>query len=362
MLLPVDLVFHPDWWHTHYGVNFEEAFHFDPQVRVESERRMRQALYERFGDLGLGEADARLRPVVGPVHLNFGFVVQAMLGCQVRFAPNVSPQVVCARLTDEQVMELKVPDIKSAPLMRETIAMMNALEAEYSYLEGDIPWDGVLNIALDLRGQQLFLDFYDNPALVYHLFDIIAYTTCEVARYVKQRTGTTSISVNRIIASVDPCLNLHSNCSVQMISNQTYERFLLPYENWLAAQLQPYGVHHCGNNMHRIIAYAKIKDAVFFDVGWGSDVAACREILPDAFFSLRLSPARLRDRAPQQVMSDVENLLARAGPREQVAVCCIGIDSTVPDANIRAIFETVERYRHPRIGKRARTARKEQKA
>jgi hypothetical protein len=85
-LLPVDVVFHPEWWHSRYGLDFREPFHFDPEVRVESERLMRQALQDRFGDLGLGEAGAQPRPVVGPVHLAIGFVVQAMLGCQVRFS------------------------------------------------------------------------------------------------------------------------------------------------------------------------------------------------------------------------------------------------------------------------------------
>ena len=128
-ILPVDIVFHPEWWYHHYGLTFDESFHFDPAVRVESERRMRQALYHRFGDLGLGEADAEPRPIVGPVHLAIGFVVQGMLGCRVRFAPNASPQVVCANLSDEQVKSLRVPNIESASFMRGTIALMDALEA-----------------------------------------------------------------------------------------------------------------------------------------------------------------------------------------------------------------------------------------
>ena len=89
--LPVDVIFHPDWWHTHYGLDFREPFHFDPQVRVESERIMRQALYDRFGDLGLGEANAQPRPVVGPVHLAIGFVVQAMLVARSVSRPTLPP-------------------------------------------------------------------------------------------------------------------------------------------------------------------------------------------------------------------------------------------------------------------------------
>jgi uroporphyrinogen-III decarboxylase len=345
-VLPVDIIFHPDWWHTHYGLDFREHFHFDAKVRVESERLMRQALYERFGDLGLGEANAQPRPVVGPVHLAIGFVVQALLGCRVRFSWDAAPWVLCADLTKEQIWTLKVPDLETTSPMRETIAMMDALESEFGYLEGDIPWDGVQNIALDLRGQQLFLDYYDNPKLVHHLFDVIARTVFRVANYVKGRTGTSSISLNRIVASIDPRLNLHSNCSVQMISRKTYQEFLLPYECWLAERLQPYGIHHCGDNLEHVIdAYARVPGLACIDVGWGSDVAACRRALPDAFFSLRLNPARLRTQTPDEVRADVEGLLQQAGPLENLSLCCIAMDAGTPDENVRAIFEAAEGLR-----------------
>ena len=345
-LLPVDVIFHPDWWHAHYGLDFRPSFHFDPAVRVESERRMRQALHDRFGDLGLGEADAKPRPVVGPVHLAIGFVVQAMLGCDVRFSENAAPWVLCAELSDEQVWALEVPELESTSPMRETVAMMDALEEEFGYLEGDIPWDGVQNVALDLRGQQLFLDYYDNPELVHHLFGVIARTIHRVATYVQGRTGTSSVSLNRIVASIDPRLNLHSNCSVQMISRAAYEKYLLPYECWLAERLQPYGIHHCGDSLERVVGvYAQVPGLAYVDVGWGSDVAACRRALPEAFFSLRLNPARLRTQTPDEVRSDVAQLLEAAGPLDQVALCCVAMDAATPDDNVRAIFEAAEEFR-----------------
>jgi uroporphyrinogen-III decarboxylase len=345
-LLPVDVIFHPHWWHTHFGVDFHEPFHFDPLARVASERIMRQALFDRFGDLGLGEANAQPRPVVGPVHLAIGFVVQAMLGCEVRFSANAAPWVLCAELSDSQVWALEVPEIETTSPMRETISMMDTLEAEFGYLEGDIPWDGLQNVALDLRGQQLFLDYYDNPDLVHHLFNVIARTIVLLADYVRGRTGTSSISLNRIVARVDPNLNLHSNCSVQMISSQTYQEYLLPYECWLAERLQPYGIHHCGDNLENVVAaYARVPGLAFVDVGWGSDVAVCRKALPTAFFSLRLNPARLRAQTPSEVRRDVESLLAQAGPVKQLALCCVSMDANTPDENVRAMFDAAERFR-----------------
>jgi len=348
-LLPVDVVFHPSWWHARHGLNFGPAFHFDPATRVQSERRMRQALSDRFGDLGLGEADARPRPVVGPVHLAIGFVVQALLGCQVRYSEKDAPWVIGARMTDDQVWALQVPDLLTTSPMAEIIAMMDALEAEFGYLEGDIPWDGVQNTALDLRGQQLFLDYYDNPELVDHLFSVIAETIYQVASYVRSRTGTSSVSLNRIVAKIDPQLNLHSNCSVQMISGSTYESFLLPYECWLAERLQPYGIHHCGDNLEHVVeVYGRVPGLSFVDVGWGSDVAVCRRALPEAFFSLRLSPVRLRSQTPDEVRADAAQLLDQGGPIDKLALCCVAIDADTPDDNVRAIFEVATRYRQER--------------
>jgi len=344
--LPVEVVFHPHWWHENYGIRFDESFFFDPEVRVEQERRMRQALHDRFGDLGMGERNAQPRPVIGPVHNALGFVVPAILGCQVEFLADASPQVITADMADEQILALEVPDITQTSPMKETIAMMDALERRFGYLEGDINWEGVQNIALYLRGNQLFVDYYENPALARRLLDVVKRTCLEVASYVRSRTGTTSITVNRTVGSVDPRISLHSNCSVTMISNQMYEEFLLPHEQELANRLQPYGIHHCGNNMEHVVeGFAKVRECDFFDVGWGSDVARCRQALPEAWFNLRLSPAKLRECSAAEVRADVEELLLASGPLQQASVCCINIDSGTPDEYIHDIYETVERYR-----------------
>ena len=46
--------------------------------------------------------------------------------------------------------------------------------------------------------------------------------------------------------------------------------------------LAPFGIHHCGDNPRLFAsAYAETK-AVFYDVGWGSDVTRCSADLPDA--------------------------------------------------------------------------------
>jgi uroporphyrinogen-III decarboxylase len=335
----------PSWWHKHYGICFDEHFYLDKETRQRNEQTMNQALVERFGEIGVGQRDFGRRPVIGSQHVAGGFVMPALMGCQVVFAPGQPPTPLEARLSDEAVWCLEVPDPRTTWPMNQLLADMEALEAEFGWVEGDFDLDGVFNLALTLRGQQLFVDFSENPALARHLLAVCTQALLAVAECVKPRTGTLAIATNRMITHVDRSLFLHSDCSVQMLSPETYREFLLEPELMLAERLQPFGIHHCGNNLHRHApVYAQVP-AVFFDVGWGSDLRAARRALPEAFFSLRLNPGRLLQGTPADVAADTENLLGSGAPLERAGLCCINMDADTPDENVWAMFEVVQHYR-----------------
>lgn len=343
--LPIELVFNPNWWYRNYSIRFDKPYYFDPETRIENDMLMRRVLYERYGELGLGERDPQPRPIIGSMHVAGGFVIPALFGAEVIFREDQAPWVRPMNLTDEEVWRLEPPCVEATWPLREMIADMDTLEAHYGWVIGDFDTDGVLNTALSLRGEPLFLDLHDNPPLIHHLFTVIADTQAKVARYLRRRTGSCAIATNRIITKVEPSMYLHSNCSVQMISPDSYKEFLLPYEIALAEQLPPYGIHHCGDNMHLFApTYAHVS-ASFFDVGWGSDVPACRNALPDAFFSLRLSPVRMLQCRPYEIATDIEKLLLAAEPLGRAGVCCINMDYDTPDENIFAVYEVVQRYR-----------------
>jgi hypothetical protein len=343
--LPVELVFNPNWWYRTSGISFDESFYLDAKTRIQNDVTMRRVLYERYGDLGLGEADPQPRPIIGSLHVAGGFVIPALLGADILFKADAAPQPTPMELTLERIDAFEKPDFRENWPMRALIANMDALEAAYGYLVGDLNTDGLLNAAYHLYGQQLFLDFYEAPTRARRLLDLIGELIVDVALYVRQRAGSCSISVNRMVERVDPKLFLHANCSVQMISPPTYRQVHLPVELRMAARIQPFGVHHCGDNTHRIApAYAELP-ICYLEVGWGSDVAACREALPDAFLNLRLSPVRMLQATPQMIAEDTERLLRAAGPLGQVGVCCINMDAGTPDDNLFAMFEVIERYR-----------------
>ncbi|HOG47960.1 MAG TPA: uroporphyrinogen decarboxylase family protein [Anaerolineae bacterium] len=343
--LPIEFVFMPSWWHHNYGLDFGPAFYLDRETRITNEQTMNRALWERFPGMGLGHASLGRQPIIGSKHVAGGFVMPALMGCQIRFAPDASPWPEPANLTDDQVRGLQVPDIPNTWPMNELLADMAALERESGAVAGDFDLDGVLNLALHLRGQQFFSDLAESPDLAARLLDVCARAMVQVAQCVRPRTGSVAIATNRMITHVDASLFLHSNCSVQMVSPTTYAEFLLQPELYLARHLQPYGIHHCGEHMERYGAvYAQVP-AVFFDVGWGSDLAVCREQLPQAFLSLRLSPARLKRQTPAEAAADAEHLLSTCPHLERAGLCCINVDDGTPDDNLWAVYEVVERYR-----------------
>jgi len=344
--IPVEIVFTPKWWNTHLGISFDKSFFFDPTRRVEDEMNMRHYLYERFHIEGLGDKEKIKKPVIGPIHLAAGYIIPQLFGCQIIYHNDGPPDIIPLNLSDEDALKLKVPDFKNIYPINDIIKMMDILEKEYGYIEGDIDWSGVLNHALDIRGQQIFMDMYDDSKIAHHLFDVIYESILEFAQYIKKRTGSSSISVNRQTRNFDPPINLHSNCSVQMISNDMYEKLLLKYDIGLSKELQPYGIHHCGDNMDNVVlGYSKVPNVSFFDVGYGSDIKKCRNYLKDAFFNLRLSPVKILTDTKEQVKDDIYRMVEQNGGTDNMGLCCINMDEKTPDENIRAIYEVAEELR-----------------
>lgn len=334
--IPVELIFNQNWWFRNYGISFNEAFYLDRETRIANDLVMRSALYQRFG---IGDPHPHPRPVVGSQFVAGGFVVEALLGAAIRFSRYDAPWPVSSELNREQVMALRVPDLQNTWPMSQLIADMDSLEREYGAVIGDFNTDGVINTALHLRGQQLFLDLIEDEELVRHLFRVIADTQIAVARSVRPRTGTASVSVNRSILNVDARIFLTSNCSVQMISPRLYRDRLLEWDCYLARRLEPFGIHHCGNNLHLFAPLYAESQAVFYDAGWGSDVALVSSVLPDAFLNLRLSPVRMLSASADEVRRDAVDLLRACGRKSKVGLCCINMDYGTPDENVHAIFE-----------------------
>lgn len=339
--IPVEVIFAPNWWYQNYGISFDESFYLDPDIRVRNDVTMRRVLYERFG---LGRPDPQPRPMIGSRHVAGGFVIPALLGVEIKFSANQAPWNVPRNLPPEEIRQLRLPDLETTWPMREIIPQARRLREQHGRLVGDWNTGGLINTALELRGNDLFLDFTDDPALVHFLVELIAQVQIRVVQFFHEMSGTSSVSVNRGIVNADPGIYLHSNCSTQMISPRTYAGYFLPYEMRLAAALSPYGIHHCGSNLQLFAPHYARLPLRFLDVGWGSDVKKVREHLPRTFFNLRLSPVRMLQESAEAIRRDTMKLLAEGYTPGLTGVCCINMDYGTPDENVRAMLDAVSEF------------------
>lgn len=337
--LPVEIVLHPSWWHKHAGICFDEDFFFHPAKRVESERKMEKILYDKWGRFGLGGDREKDLPVVGAVHLAAGFMISEMLGCRVEYPEDASPQVICA---EDLNLSVSSGRAFNSPAFKKFSKLLDALKTRYGYLTGDVNWSGILNIALDLRGQDIFLSLHDKPEETLSLFRAIADVIDGFNGRIEAETGSTSISVNRNVLHFSEPLYLHSECSLTMISENDYERFLLPFDIAWSSGKRPFGVHYCGSDPHRFAkSFAKIPNLDFLDLGWGGDIALLRRHLPNTFFNLRLSPVDVAAWSPDEIAKTVRRIVMESGNPRLTGVCCINLDDRVKDDQIEALFETV---------------------
>lgn len=331
-----NLVFHPSWWHANEGIDFSEAFWENPDARIASDIKMRRALHQRFGTYGLGEQNPEPRPLLGSDMLACGYLSSQILGCQVDFAPDDSPEVHCANLDDEAAFALEFPDFDKNSVWQGVQHQLDYLQNRFGRVESYIDFNGIQNLALDLRGTDLFLDYYDEDSPASHLLEVSYLTTRELCRRLSAYTSCLSAGVSNIVKSVLPDVVLHSNCSVEMISEETYTEWLLPFECKLAEEFPVYGIHHCGQSMEHVIhGYAKVPNLCFVEVGAFSDLAAVVAALNSkVLVNARYSPVRLAtasDSELRQELSDIVRIL----PDRRLSISCVGIDSSVPDERVR---------------------------
>ena len=347
-VLPADVVLAPAWWFHNEGITFEEDFFYDPARRVEDERKMEKALYERWGAYDLGEDKDKDLPVVGAVHLAAGYLLSEMLGCKVEYKEDAPPQVIPANRQD---LTVSAEAAFESDAYKKFERLTESLKAKYGYLTGDVNWGGILNIALDLRGERLFMDMFDRPDEVNHFLAEIAKVIERFTQGVQRQTGSTSISVNRTVRNLEPPVYLHSECSHTMISVEDYKKFLFGYDEQWSRKYRPFGIHFCGKDPDRYAeVFAELDHLDFLDVGWGGDVACLRKHLPNTFLNIRLSPVEIIEQSVDQIEDTIRRLVADSGNPQLTGVCCINIDEKVTDDKITCIFETVaalrEEYRH----------------
>lgn len=339
MNIPVDITFHPSWWHKNAGTCFNKEFFYNADYRVEADIKMRQVLFDKFGDMGLGENNPLPRPILGSDLIASGFLHSELLGCEVRYSDENSPEVICRNMSDEEVKELRVPNLDTCELWQKIQEQIDYLIGKYGYVEPNINLMGIQNIALDLRGAELFIDYHENPELAHYLLGVCTELSLEIGKRFILLSKEVSGGVTAIINKTVPEVYLTSNCSVEMVSLETYNRYLLPYDSRLAEAFKPFGIHHCGKTMEHVVdGYKLVKNLAFAEAGAYSDLACVRKQLPEVFLNARYSPVKLKAVETQELKADICKILEDGKPLDKLSISCVGIDDSVSDEQIRSFL------------------------
>jgi uroporphyrinogen-III decarboxylase len=337
--------FYPDWFHKQYGISFDRRYYFDPETRIEARMAMEKALHERFGDVGLGNPNPEPIPLVTAGMIT----LPAVFGCEIVYKDDALPWAMPLNLSEEGVMKLQVPDLLSAWPMKEWVGQIEALKEKYGRVVGDINTTGVQNLALKIRGDELYIDYFENPDLCHHLFGICTECIKQLFEFNYRMTGTGSVDVTPM---ADPKLAMLPNCTLEQISNNTFEEFLLPYDNRIADAFQDVGVgiHHCGSVNEVLPGYAKVRHLKFLEIGFGSDVRRCREVMgPKVAVNARISPVLMKNGTAEEVAAEVRRLIDQGAPLDNFSIDAVGLTYGTPDANVKIARRTAAEY--GRIGK-----------
>ena len=99
-------------------------------------------------------------------------MLPSIFGCDIIYKDDALPWAMPLNLSEDEVMKLEVPDIFNSNPMTEVLRQIEYLKKKYGRVIGDINTTGVQNLALKIRGDQLYFDFYEKPELCRHLMQI----------------------------------------------------------------------------------------------------------------------------------------------------------------------------------------------
>ena len=196
---------------------------------------------------------------------------------------------------------------------------------------------------MKLRGEQIFVDFYENPEIARKVLDVSFETTENLRAFLNEVNARNGYPEKERVQC--------SNCTIQLISPDNYEKFIMPYDRILAERYSPnYGIHHCGNNMDKYAElYGSLPRGVYYDIGYGSDVKKCVDIYKTEDFKIggmeqiirgRYGPNRLLLADPAEIEQDVKKLID-GGPNH---IVCVGADQNTPDENVEAFYQSVWKH------------------
>ena len=208
---------------------------------------------------------------------------------------------------------------------------MDFIEKKWGVIHGYLNYQGILNVAMKVRGPDIFMDMILDPEFTHFFLAHIAQTIGDISKLVQARQRESGFDVNLLSMS---------NCVMNMISPEQYEEFVLPLDRKLSCEYERFGIHTCNWDVTPYLhPLRKIEKMGYLDTGKMADLAQIKQMFPDTRRAVMYSPVELENKSLVEIRKDILRIYQDYAPCDIVLA---DVESTVPDKRVTDFLDLVE--------------------
>ena len=316
-----EIGFTPKWYRKALGIDFGEKWHTDPGYRYQTRIKMYQELKERFPDTSIGRMDDNTIDILTGTY--GASAIAAIYGIPIRYDREQWPVSQHQYLSENEIENLEPPDLDQNTFFHEFMEQIFRITQQEGIIKGFMNWQGVLNNAQRLRGQDIFMDMFTAPERTKHLFDCICTTMIQAAKRLHQEQKRYEDILSFFTVS---------NCLVNMVDPELYEEFLLPFDQRISGSFEVIGIHNCAWSATPYLDhYIKVPRIAYIDMGIDSDLVKARTLFLESRRAIMYTPMDVAGKTTSQIWQDMELIAQNFGPCDIVAA---DIEAGTPDSKV----------------------------
>lgn len=199
----VSLGFEPAWFHERCGVDFSEQWHTEPVYRHESLVAMKRELHHVYPDVSYwSPADDTDTWTLSGCY--GAYVVPLVFGCRLGYASNRWPMIVERPRRDlSEWASVHPDDLLCGPAINELHRQMDVIAARAHVIHGYLNWQGVLNNAFNIYGQDVCMAMVDSPEELHRFLSLICEVMIRLVQMVQGRQRASRVWNNAELCAND---------------------------------------------------------------------------------------------------------------------------------------------------------------